>query len=242
MPTTSAVPASGMATAPATGEAAIFSPDADELSDFELVYDTSSDGSPPTPPAPAEVIVVPRSAIYLQGALLAVLAFIAFAIGMVMGSTFVAPPVPTAQASRVTGSVTYASGPRRRPDVGAVLILLPLRPVKPEEKAPIRGLHPDDSPPDADNKGLAVLRQVGGGYARTDANGRFQIEVPIRGRYLLVAISHDKRSGSGRRPNTEDVAKLVPFFDNAAELLGKRPYQLIQATISGDQHLAIMFD
>jgi hypothetical protein len=240
--TTSAAPVSPATSTPPAGESAIFSPDADEYSDHELIYDTSSNDAPPAPPPPVDVVVIPRYVIYLQGALLAVVALIAFAIGMTMESTFVAPPGPPAQACEVTGSVTYASGPRSRADDGAVVILLPLKPRKPAAKAPIRGLRPDDPSPSGDNKGLAILREVGGGYARTDANGRFQIDVASRGRYLLVAISHDKRSRSGSAPQPEDVAKLAPFFDNAAELLGQRQYQLSQETIRGDLHLGIMFD
>jgi hypothetical protein len=227
---------------PPAGESAIFSPDADEFAGLELVYDTSSGiTAPAAPPAAPDVIVIPRYVVYLQGALLAVVALVAFAIGMMMGSTFVASPAPIAQACLITGSVTYASGPRTRPDVGAVVILLPRTPHRPEEKTPIKGLRPGEPSPEA-GKGLAILRQMGGGYVRTDANGSFQIEVPARGRYLLLVISHDKRSRGGEGPKAADLLKLSPFFDHPAELLDERRYQLSEETIRGDRQLTIAFD
>ena len=44
------------------------------------------------PPGPADVVVVPRYVVYCQGALLAIVALVAFAIGMLMGGTFVSRP------------------------------------------------------------------------------------------------------------------------------------------------------
>ena len=67
------------ATPPPIGEAAIFSPDADEFAGLELVYDTAPTvATPSPPPAVADVIVIPRYIVYLQGGLLAVVALIAF--------------------------------------------------------------------------------------------------------------------------------------------------------------------
>src|SRR5262245_40234895 len=227
---------------PPAGESAIFLPDADEFAGLELVYDTTaSDSKPPAPPAIAEVVVVPRRLVYYLGALLAVVALVAFAIGMVLGSTFVAQPAPVATTCRITGSVSYASGPRSRPDVSAVVILLPQTPHRPSEKVTVAGLRPTDSAA-GDEHGLTMIRELGGGYARTDANGHFEIEVPRRGRYLVLVISHDKKTRSAGEAKTSDLAKLSPFFENASRLLGEQAYRLTTETITSDRAIVVTFD
>src|SRR5262245_28519420 len=98
------------ASAAPSGEAAVFLPEADEFAGLELVYDTAAASSPPEAPPPvADVIVIPRYILYLQGGLLAGVALLAFAIGMMMGATFVPQTAPVDSASHIRGSVTYAS-------------------------------------------------------------------------------------------------------------------------------------
>jgi hypothetical protein len=211
---------------------------------LELVYD-----SPPArdrvaaPPVAADLIAVPRYAIYLQGGLLAVVAFLAFVIGLLTGGTVLrGPPPPTApQACLLSGSVTYSSGPRQLPDEGAVVAVIPQSQERPDEKAPIEGLRPGDPTPGAEHRGIAILRQLGGGYARADSGGRFQIQVPRQGRYLVLVISREKAIRSMNDIDTADILQLGPFFANAADLLGDRRYQLTQQTLRGDKQLQIAF-
>jgi hypothetical protein len=237
------LPVSNDATAAPAGEAAVFLPEVDEFVSLELVYDNAPASSPPKPPPPvADVIVVPRYILYLQGGLIAGVALAAFAIGTMMGATLAPKSAPVEMASHITGSVTYASGPRRRADAGAVVVAIPVTPHRPTEKAPIAGLRPGDSSPDAENKGEAILRQMGGSYARADANGLFDLEVPSRGRYVLLIISHEKQSRSSNAAKPADISRLAPFFDNAAGLIGDHHYRLMQEVIRGDRELAIVFD
>jgi len=229
--------------APPIGEAAVFLPEPDDFAGLELVYDTAST-SPPVkaPPAAADVIVLPRYVVYLQGGLLAAVALAAFAIGIAVGTTLVPRPAAKETASRITGSVTYASGPRRKADEGAVIVALPLTPHRPAEKAPIAGLRPTDPPPEPDNKGIAILREIGGNYARADANGHLELEVPSRGRYVVLVISHEKRSRSSDGAKPADIAKLAPFFDKPAGLLVDHRYRLTEEVIRGERELAIEFE
>src|SRR5437763_965043 len=81
-------------------------------------------------------------------------------------------------------------------------------------------------PPEDHTKSLAILQQLGGGFARTDSSGRFELEVPRRGRYLLLVISRDQQSRRDSEAKAADIQKLRPFFDNPAQLLGDRRYQL----------------
>lgn len=211
---------------------------------LELVYDNvDARPSVPAPPVAADLIAIPRYAIYIQGGLLAVVAFFAFIIGLLAGGTLLSGPARPAapQACLITGSITYASGPRQLPDEGAVIAVIPQTANRPDEKAPIAGLRPGDPTPDADHRGIAILRELGGGYTRADAGGRFQIRVPDRGRYLVLVISHDKQARSADEINTADILKLGPYFANAADLLGDRRYQLTQESLRGDKQLSIAF-
>jgi hypothetical protein len=211
---------------------------------LELVYESSPDRmTTRAPPVVADLIAVPRYAVYLQGGLLAVVAFVAFVIGLLAGGTLLGgrPEPRQSQTCVISGSVTYASGPRQLPDEGAVVAVVPQSPSRPDEKAPIDGLRPDDPLPAADHRGLAIIRELGGGYARTDAGGRFQIQVPATGRYLVLVISREKQARSPNDPNTADIVKLGPYFKDAADLLGDRRYQLTHETLRGDKQIQVAF-
>jgi hypothetical protein len=58
-------------------------------------------------------------------------------------------------------------------------------------------------------------RQIGVGYARADANGHFEMEVPRRGRYLMLVISHGERHARSTKPS--------PIFAGSAHLLIVHP-------------------
>ncbi|MEX2173932.1 MAG: hypothetical protein WD872_06185 [Pirellulaceae bacterium] len=216
--------------------------DADQL---ELVYDATDENPPDVPAAePADMIAVPRYVLYLQGGLLAVVALASFAIGLLAGSAFSggnsAPREP--QACLLEGTIHVVSGDRDLPDSGAVVAVIPDRQTRPAERAPAIGLRPEDSTPVAANRGVAILRELGGGYARTDERGHFQIRVPDRGQYLVLVISQARQLKSLDEISTADLLKLSPFFDNAADLLGRQQYRLTSETVRGDRQLEVVFD
>jgi len=233
--------ATDTAAPPIDGEAIVI-PDADEPGGLELVYEEAASDDPVSAPPPvADVIVVPRYAVYLQGGLLALVSFVAFSIGILMGSTFVVPSSP-AKDYRLMGTVTWLSGPRSRPDVGAVVVVIPLTPRKLELKVPVAGLRSIDPPPAADSKALTILRQFGGDYARADASGRFRIAVPSPGRYLVLVVSRERAARFGGEHKAAEIALLGEYFDDPAELLADRRYQLKQELIRGDREHTIQFD
>ena len=233
--------------APPEAEDAIWTPDPAGYEGMELVYDTteSTAASVPGGSENTELVAIPRYVLYLQGGLIGVVALVAFAIGLLAGGTMLTQPPPpaVAQACLISGSVTYASGPRQLPDEGAVIALLPQSEAKLDEKAPVDGLRPDDPTPGDTHRGIAILKSVGGGYARADANGRFQLQVPDRGRYLLLVVSNRSQLRSIEQVQTADIFKLNPYFDNAADLLGSHNYQLTPESIRGDRDdLNVVFE
>lgn len=210
----------------------------------ELVYDTP-EFSPDDDAAADEpdLIAVPRWVLYLQGGLLAVVALSSFAIGVMAGSTFssgsAGPREP--RACLIEGTIHYASGNRQLADEGAVIAIIPQNRQRPDEKAPAIGLRPEDATPGESSRGVAILRELGGGYARTDERGRFQVRVPDRGKYLVLVISRSRRLQSLDEISTQDLLTLGAYFDNAADLVGRQKYQLSQEIVRGDRRLNVLF-
>lgn len=215
--------------------------------EIELIYETEdSDYRDMTESAsPQDVIAVPRYVIYLQGGLLGVVALASFAIGLIAGGAFSSGSGSTAglpQASVVSGTVSYVSGNRVFPDEGAVIILLPQNNQKPEERAMVAGLRPGDPPPGELHRGLAVLRQLGAGYARADDKGHYSVQLPDRGRYLMLVISQARQLKSAADIQTQDILKIGPYFDNGADLIGKQRYRLTTESIRGNRQINVEFD
>jgi hypothetical protein len=211
----------------------------------ELVYDTSDEPlAAQRGEEPPDLIAVPRWILYLQGGLLAVVALMSFLIGAIAGSAVspgsAGPREP--QACVLEGTINYASGNRNLADEGAVIAVIPQNQQKPDERAPAIGLRPEDTTPGENDRGVAILRELGGGYARTDTRGRFAVRLPDRGKYLVLVISRARQLDSLDEISTEDLLKLGPYFDNAADLLGRQRYQLTQEVVRGDRRLNVVFE
>ncbi len=224
-----------------------YAPDSEDSTydGIEIVYDATDDREPGAPLAPADdTIVVPRSIVYLQGGLLAVVAIVSLVIGMLAGGALSGGAGTTGapQACVIEGTINYSAGNRNLPDQGAVVAIVPQRGVRPDERAPIDGLRPADGAPGPNHRGLAILRELGGAYARTDGQGRFSVRVPDRGKYLVLAISQSRQLQSLDELSTSDIVKLSPYFTNVADLVGKQRYQLTQMTVRGDERLSVLFE
>jgi hypothetical protein len=137
--------------------------------------------------------------------------------------------------------VNLSAGGRNVPDEGAVVAIVPQNRAQPDEKAPVVGLRTNDPTPDPLHPGITILRQLGGGYARTDHRGHFEVQVPDRGQYLVLVISRGKAAGSVDAISTSDILKLGPFFDNVADLLGQQCYELTSHAIRGDRQIDVAF-
>jgi transcription elongation factor Elf1 len=211
---------------------------------FELVYDHDDEVLEVPQRQAADLVAVPRYVIYLQGGLIAVVALVAFILGLAAGGTLLTgPTAPDApQACVIAGSVTYSAGARQLPDDGAVVAVIPQSAERPDEKATVVGLRPSDPMPGDAHRGVAMLRELGGGYTRADAAGRFTLQVPDRGQYLVLVISHERQLRSAVEIRTADLLKLGPYFENAADLLDKHEYQLTVEAVRGDRELSVAFD
>lgn len=210
--------------------------------DEELASDPAAE---PAPPPPSRHVVVPRTVIYIQGVLLAVVAVVSFLLGMLAGGAGdraqqqAASPTPFTMRGRV--EYLSASG-RLRPDEGAVVVLLPQN-ARPEAGAkwPVAGLRPGDPPPDENDHTLRAIQELGGDYARTDMDGRYHVDGADTGEYFLLVISRRGIRSDNDPPKRSDVAQIGRYFTPTLDLLQSNEYQWLTMRINGDESRDVIF-
>ena len=188
-------------------------------------------------------VAVPRSVLVMQGALLGLVALTGLMIGILMGrglsgrtSDDDEPP----QACLVTGMVALLdTNDGTVADVGAAVMIVP-RDMRPERKVKIAGLRPQDPPPDPDHAGLQILYGLGGDYARTDAEGRFQLRVADRGHYFLLAISAHATQ-QDRDQSKPMLAQVGRFFELTPKMFEGHAVRWQEEHISRDREINVVF-
>jgi hypothetical protein len=231
-------------TPPATEAAASFTLYDDE-DENEVIYEYEEETGPVTAQAllfdPTKV-AVPRRILYLQGALLGLVAVLALGLGILIGSLGGGRPVEDAgpEPCRITGRMVLGTRTEDTiADQGAVAIVVP-QDARPESKIELVGLRPQDPPPWEDHPGLRALHSIGGSYARADENGRFQVQVPDRGNYFLLLISANRRRPVDNATRTER-AQLGRYFPLAPDMFGGYDYRWQAETIRRDREVNIVF-
>jgi len=211
----------------------------------ELIYATEEEEIPPyaedVPVDPTKV-AVPRSVLYMQGALLGVVAIACFALGVVVGlsSSGRRTGDDGPQPCFLKGTIAIGNGAdETRPDEGAVAIVVP-QGARPEQKAEIEGLRPQDPPPEEDHPGLRAIQSIGGDYARADEDGAFELRVPDTGEYYLLVISANRVASGDDQPKNV-LAQIGRFFTLAPDLFGGNDYRWQQETVRRDRELNVVF-
>ena len=199
----------------------------------EIVYENEMESVAPANQQKQEGVVdptrlaVPRYLIYVQGGLLVGVALFSFTLGILAGGAFgpSAGGAPVETGPHVVNGALYfkGNGETHPPDVDALVLILPVN-AKPEVRPPIEGIRPQDPPPKADNQALQALRQIGADYARTSADGTFQLNVPRGGRYYLLFISQERKRGENQTLDPAMLAHLGGYLEDPAGLIGNRAY------------------
>jgi hypothetical protein len=119
----------------------------------------------------------------------------------------------------ITGKLYYRGfDGERTPDADAVVLLLPLDRI-PTFPISGNGFRSDDNHHASMEDSVQQIKEMGGMFQRTDADGQFVIPYENQGRYLLLLISsHIKRSDTA--PDTATIRELKRFFRNPQDLLG----------------------
>jgi hypothetical protein len=207
----------------------------------ELVYDTAAGEGASAEPQPRfdpTQLAVPRSILYLQGGLLALVAVACFGLGVLFGTiagTRTEPQVHVPRPCMVAGTVvTRDSRGGDEPDDGAVVLIVPQN-ARPDDRVNVEGLRPGDPMPDRDHPSLRAFTALGGDYARTDTEGRFRLRVPDTGEYHLLVVSHRAKRSGDEPLNRTHIAEIGGYVIPAAQLIGEQRYRWQTQRIDGDK-------
>lgn len=211
--------------------------------DHELVYE-----QPAAAPARSEAaqglsqrISLPRYVILTQGVLLGLVALVAFALGLATGGNFFAPSQLAAGPCRVDGTISYAADAGELPDAGAVVMFLP-QTKDAGRRIKADGLRPEEPLPDAPLGGAEEIRNLGGAYARADAQGRFAVQLPAPGVYHVLVLSGHLRRPPGQDIPTQDLVKIERYIDRSSDLLADSRYQFSTETIPASRQFSARFE
>ncbi len=174
--------------------------DESKIVDFEAQSESASDANHSTR-SPLSIridpnsVSIPKSVLVLQGGLLAVLAILAFALGLLVGrqgSSTAESRAGEAQPVTITGKVEYATkaGITTGDDQCVVFLLPALK--RPETKISIEGLRPDDPRPDDSHPSIQRIRELGGDVSKTDIHGNFELKLlkdNKKQRFYLLAVA-----------------------------------------------------
>jgi hypothetical protein len=189
-----------------------------------------------------QMVSVPRSVVYLQGLLLGVVALVFFVFGLIVGSGTrselgLAPLRPCV----ITGTVLYEDHARHAlPDESSIAIIVPSS-TRPDQKAAVEGLRPADPEPGETHPSMAVIRSLGGDYARIDRHGKYRLRVTTPGRYYLLIVSHHARRESNQQPEANDLAQIGRYFVPATSLLDSQRYTWKELRVRDDTEFNCTF-
>ena len=180
---------------------------------------------------PQGMILFQRRTYYVQGVLFLLLAVAAFGSGYFIGrgDATVKLENELEEASRVRvpieGKLFYFPGTGQvAGDFGAVVIALPEGRF-PEKPLPIDGIRPQDPPPDEGQRTVRLIRELGGAYARADADGNFLTEAPDQGKYRLLIISNHAARPQGVEVDEVDLVEMEKYFALADHLINRFKYR-----------------
>lgn len=205
--------------------------------DTELVYEHEEELHTDSSSKQPDYIAIPRWTLYAQGGLLLGVGLICFTLGILMGSALLSTPVAQREPESciVKGRITMRAGAQQLPDIGAVVMIVPESTANIDERVPVSGLRPDDPAPAENQRGLSILRSIGGGFAKCDDEGNFSIELADRGKYYVLVISGDVAAGAAAVPRSEDILKLGGYFEAPVDLLGSNRYRWTLETVRGNR-------
>jgi hypothetical protein len=127
--------------------------------------------------------------------------------------------VPTTVPA-IAGRITYKTAEGESlPDRGARVLVLPREREGTAKLSPV-GFRAADHPADV-RMATAALRSLGGDVAVADDGGRFSVDLPNPGTFLIVVISNYAQRDGGEEAPAELLRQLAPYFEQPAQVLGR---------------------
>lgn len=205
--------------------------------DEELVYDDAEEAllhSPKIARVDPTRISLPRTALYIQGALLGVVACVFFVFGVMAGRFTTTPDVAELQATlrcRVVGKVSERSDNQTKPDAGSIVILVP-KDRRPDPRPTVSRLTPEFGidPEDPDQQ---LIREIGGAMTEVSESGSFELVVSSPRNYYLLVISKNKARGRNDLVTKDQRATMGAYFLPVSELVLDREFSWQEIRMTG---------
>lgn len=207
--------------------------------DEELVYDKTAEraNSHRLAKIDPQRVSVPRMALYIQGALLGVIACVFFVFGVMVGKFTTTPDFASAQNTmrcRVIGHVNVRSNNQTRPDVGAMVILVP-KDRRPDPRPDVDQLRPGVAV-DSSNSDQQLLREIGGDVATVSQSGEFELSVTSPRDYYLLVISKNRRHNDSSAISKEERASMGQYFLPVEQLIADREFEWKEVRLTGSSY------
>ena len=145
-----------------------------------------------------------------------------FLFGLMVGSYTAVRPASGSIECRVRGRVLWGPPDHRRPDEGAVVMLLP-RDAEPDERFPALSVHPDSFQP-LDNPAIDSILGLGGAIVRANGAGEFELRVNVPQSFDLLVVSKHRRRGDAAPLTRAQRARLGAWFSSASEAIGDQQF------------------
>ncbi len=188
---------------------------------------------------PGGMILFPRRTLYVQGALVIVLALVFFGTGYFIGRGNATLEMALEQEAAlrertlVEGRLVYRPEPQRiAGDDRAVVVALPAG-VAPETPISIHGMRPQDPDPPQSLRSLRLLGELGGAYTRTNAEGHFDMIVPDQGEYYILIVSRNIVRPRGTDPDEADLLEIGSYFTMPERLISRYEYRWAKYDVRG---------
>ncbi len=227
-------------------EFAVFDQDSGSTPQSGLSFSAARSESLAPTPSPGSIdygkVAVSRNILYYQGALLAVVAVLCFVIGILVGRAVPREDLAAqlAKPCQVRGKIVFVNRNNERiDDDNSVIVALPFD-ERPTESIAVEGIRPADPRPIEDHPSLAAIEVLGGSYARANARGEFEMQLPRRGRYFLLVISRNQQSTQSR-PKTH-TAQMSRYFASVSQLLRQQDYRWTEEFFRGDRAFDVTFE
>ncbi len=182
-----------------------------------------------------EAIAVPRWVVYVQAALLGIVATTFFVFGLAVGTstgTFARPELANTSVS-VSGTVLFRHNGNEEVDTGAVVLLLPVD-GRPNPRPEPDTLIPDQFVP-LDNPAIDTIREMGGAVVRVNRAGQFQTRLRAGRSYWLLVLSRNVPSVPAAI-DKQLRADLGSYFFPVETLLGGNAFHWQKIRLAGDDY------